>query len=144
MDNALSMGQAESKDLHLSSARVTVGPSRGHISSKLSVRSFRRRGNPQCWKSSLYQQPKNVPGIAPIRLLPAHITGSDGRRIPHLETMPHLLQHLLEPLRIPAGLDPYQHLLTAQRGIKLLRFLLVHQLQMPYLAAVRLHHQAIC
>ena len=41
----------------------------------------------------------------------------------------------------PASLDPYQHLLTAQRGIKLLRFLLVHQLQMPYLAAVRLHHR---
>src|SRR6185437_1161472 len=81
--------------------------------------------DPPSGKSPFYQQAKNVPCIAPVRLLPAHITGTNGRRIPDPKMVPHPLQHLLEPLRVAACLDPYQHLLTSQRGIKPFRFLLV-------------------
>src|SRR5579859_1748264 len=99
------------------------------------------RGNPQGRKPPLYQQPKNVAGIAPICLLLAHITGTDGGRISDLKTVPHLLQHLFEPLRVAASFHPCQHLPTSQLSIKLLRLLLVCQPDLSYLPGVAIQHR---
>jgi hypothetical protein len=102
---------------------------------------LRRRGHPQRRKPLLHQQTKNMAGIAPIRLLPAHIAGPDGCRVADLAPMPHLLQHLLEPLRVTARLYAHQHLLSLKRGIKPLRLLPVRQTKILHLAALSVQNR---
>src|SRR5271157_3334726 len=63
-------------------------------------------GHPQPRKPALHQKPENVSRIAPVGLLPAHITGTYLRRIPYPNLVAQPLQQLDKPLAVAARLNP--------------------------------------
>jgi hypothetical protein len=75
---------------------------------------------PQAWKPSFRHQLQNVRRVPLVRLLPAHITGPDLRRIPDPDLVPQILHQFHEPLAVARGLHAHQPR-PRQRGVKPLR-----------------------
>ncbi len=100
-----------------------------------------RARRPQARKPAFQQQLQNVPRIALVGLLLAHITGTNLCRIPHPYLMTQPLQQLKEPLAVTARLDPYQRR-NLQPAIEPLRLAIaVDQLSLRHLAGLRIENR---
>src|ERR1039457_874830 len=64
---------------------------------------------PQLRKPPFHHQLQNMSRIPLVRLLPAHITGPDLRRISDPDLVSHILHQFEEPLTVPRGLHANQH-----------------------------------
>ncbi len=56
-----------------------------------------------------HQQFQNMRRVPLVRLLLAHVTGPDLRRIPDPDHVPQILHHFHEPLTVPRRFHPNQH-----------------------------------
>ena len=63
---------------------------------------------PQPRKTPFHHQLQNVRRVPLVRLLLAHVTGSDLRRIPDPDLMPQVFDQLDEPLAVARGLHADQ------------------------------------
>src|ERR1700676_1283275 len=93
--------------------------------------------HPQPGKSSVDQQIQNVLGIATVGLLLPHHQPPNLRRISDPQLVPHLGQHLLEPLRVAYRFYPHSHRLSLECLIETPCFsLLVFQSTFPQFASL--------
>src|SRR5208282_252738 len=72
---------------------------------------------PQTRETAFHHQLQNVGRIPFVRLLFAHVTGPDLRRIPDPDLVPQILHHFNKPLAVARGLHADQHR-TRQSRVK--------------------------
>src|SRR6202795_3510266 len=100
-----------------------------------------RAGHPQPGKPSVDQQIQNMLGIATVGLLLPHHQPPNLRRISDPQLVPHLGQHLLEPLRVAHRFHPHAHRLSLECSIESQCFsLLVFQSTFPQFAGLGVDH----
>jgi hypothetical protein len=56
-------------------------------------------------EAPLHQQLEDVGRITLVRLLLAHVTGSDLSRIADAHLMTEMIEHVFEPMRVTAGFE---------------------------------------